>query len=160
MENYVKETILSILLMLISVCSFGQKGDKLTDKGYHGEISVSSIFDSNPSLHPVISTTHGYNFGNGFNLGAGLGIIDYDQPILLAYLDAGYYFDCNKWHPYGRATIGIVNGEHGDAITGVLFVPEIGVGKGRFTLGVGVAHELFIEADNIVRPQLSLSFHF
>ena len=44
MEKYVKETILSILLLLISVCSFGQKGDKLTDKGYHGEISVSSIF--------------------------------------------------------------------------------------------------------------------
>ena len=159
-EKKVKKTIMSITILLISVCSFGQGGNKLIGKGYHGEISVSTLFGALSTFETAVSTTQSYNFGNGFSLGGGVGIEDFNNPSLYVYMDASYYFDRNQWYPYGRTKIGVVNGGYGDAITGVLFIPEIGIGKGRFTLGAGLVYNFFLEAVNIVRPQLSLSFHF
>ena len=156
----IKITFLSITILLISVCSFGQSGNKLIDKGYHGEISVSTLFGALSTFETAVSTTQSYNFGNGFSLGGGVGIEDFNNPSLYVYMDASYYFDRNQWYPYGRAKLGIVYGEFIDDSAGVLFVPEIGIGKGRFTLGAGLAYNFFLEAVNIVRPQLSLSFHF
>lgn len=72
-----KRLILIIAVFVLMVLGFGIQNAHAYEKGYNGNVSISENIGINKGLINnvvEITTSHGYNFGDGMYMGGGIGL--------------------------------------------------------------------------------------
>ena len=89
MKRLVRSLCLSAIAVLLSSTAFAQQ-HRVFERGYAGNVSFSAgAILGVPNAQ--ISTSHGYAFGNGLYMGAGLGI-DLNPQFSPIFADVRYTF--------------------------------------------------------------------
>lgn len=130
----------SLLLIVLSFAANAQSGNIQYEKGYRPDVELSwgnkSAFE--------ITTSQGYNFGNGFYVGGGVGFSQdrlndlYETKTYLVpvFAESKYTFTRTKLYP----TIGVRTGVQVDINnSGMRYMlnPYLSLGLHRFALIVG-----------------------
>ena len=107
-----KRLFLSLVCSLLCVSVFAQES-RAFKQGYSGNVEVANMTIFGKDMYGArmqFGTTHGYNFGNGAFIGAGLGAL-YDisitAPNFTAFLDTKYNFTDNKVSPFAAVRTGV-----------------------------------------------------
>lgn len=137
-----KKSIVICLLLTISVTGFSQQANHRYEKGYGGNVAVGIA--AGYGFTGMLTTSHGYNFGNGVFLGAGTGVMTnlYDVIDIPLFTHLRYSFIPKKVSPFIGAKAGITYflGRFG---LGLTLSPEIGINIGKVSLGLGYMFERF-----------------
>lgn len=156
-------TIATVLILALTSASEASAQDsRFYRKGYSGNAGLGVMAKEYP--YGTLSTTHGYNFGNGWFIGGGVsfqsglyprmydpaitedgsGIIhtgsneQYEGGFLLgAHFDARYAFLNRKFTPFVDMKAGVTYDLALEAPGGFV-QPSVGVAYGRFSLSAGL----------------------
>lgn len=112
-----------------------------------------------------VSTTHGYNFGNGMFVGGGIGFYaewrnGYDQAhsfLTPAYAEAKYSFMNTLASPYLALRAGVAVDVTDVNVRGLLN-PRVGIDIWNFSLGVGYDWQMFNNARHGINFMVSYNF--
>lgn len=133
MKRLVRSLCLSAIAVLLSSTAFAQQ-HRVFERGYAGNVSFSAgaILDV-PNAQ--ISTSHGYAFGNGLYMGAGLGI-DFNPQFSPIFADVRYTFGKESVRPY----VGLRSGFCPLVPLMYVFIPSVGIDFGRMTAFCSFTH--------------------
>ena len=126
-----KKKIILFILSFVSLCSLAEAQGKAQwpvsyRRGYRADIQTGVVLNLNGPSY-VMTTSHGYSFGNGIFIGAGTGLyvdtfamgkndVQYQIPV---FVKAGGLYDCTLNSP------------------GYMVRPSVGVDLWRVSISVG-----------------------
>lgn len=116
---------------------------RMYEKGYGADIQISGAFDTY-SKQGVLSTSHGYRFGNGLYVGGGIGfgvdqwdVNENKNRFLVQYFaDIKYSFTDRLASPFVTLRAGGMY-DYANVGAGYMLRPAVGVDIWRFSLTVG-----------------------
>ena len=128
-----KKNLMLIILFLLMCGGGSMAGNKLSNKGYVGNLSITVT----PQLEfgVDVMTSHGYSFGNGLWIGGGAGVSYagyYDGIFLPIYTEAKFTFMKDmKASPFVDCKFGIMTDTENFH---TLFSPTFGVDINRISV--------------------------
>lgn len=159
-----KRLFLFVLLLSMSIGAAAQKSP--FHKGYRGDVSLGGSIGITKDVRNdafSFSTTHGYSYGDGFFIGAGLGlnVLTSEGFTIPVYATAKYNFLDKELSPFVDCRIG---GEAlvQDGDTGLAFItsPGLGVDFRRFSFRAAYLCEVgrFTERAPVLPTQVTTLF--
>lgn len=155
-----KKVILTVLLMAFAVVAFAQTSNSSYKKGYKADVELGTkIYSGKGKGCYMVTTSHGYSFGNGLYVGGGLGIgvetfgmlYNADARICVPiFADVKYSFMNRLVSPF----VSLKTGGYYDYTQcgiGYFVRPAIGVDIWRFSLNVGADYMRSGYASTVVR---------
>lgn len=137
-----KKLVLVLCVAIIGVSVAAQEGFSYR-KGYRGDVSLGGSVGVTKGVRNdafSFSTIHGYSFGDGVFVGAGVGVnlLTTDQVTIPVYVVGKYTFLDNNITPFVDCRVGaeavVYNLDKGRAF---IVSPAIGVDLGRFSIRAG-----------------------
>lgn len=137
-----KKLVLVLCVALITMSVAAQESFSYR-KGYRGDVSLGGSVGVTKDVRNdafSLSTTHGYSFGDGVFVGAGVGvnILTTDQVTIPVYVVGKYTFLDNNITPFVDCRVGaeavVYNLDKGRAF---MVSPAVGVDLGRFSIRAG-----------------------
>lgn len=107
LKHILKCLIIAFPMLFVSTSMHAESKDSRIS-GYRGNLSFSITpeIESEVPIGIDITTSHGYSFGNGWWLGAGIGIMGYHGVIIPIFSEAQYSFTKSQLSPYVFTKIG------------------------------------------------------
>ena len=137
-----KKLVLVLCVAIIGVSVAAQEGFSFR-KGYRGDVSLGGSVGVTKGVRNdafSFSTIHGYSFGDGVFVGAGVGVnvLTTDQVTIPVYVVGKYTFLDNNITPFVDCRVGaeavVYNLDKGRAF---MVSPAVGVDLGRFSIRAG-----------------------
>ena len=137
-----KKLVLVLCVALITMSVSAQESFSYR-KGYRGDVSLGGSVGVTKGVRNdafSFSTIHGYSFGDGVFVGAGVGVnlLTTDQVTIPVYVVGKYTFLDNNITPFVDCRVGaeavVYNLDKGRAF---IVSPAIGVDLGRFSIRAG-----------------------
>lgn len=137
-----KKLVLVLCVALITMSVAAQESFSFR-KGYRGDVSLGGSVGVTKGVRNdafSFSTIHGYSFGDGVFVGAGVGVnlLTTDQVTIPVYVVGKYTFLDNNITPFVDCRVGaeavVYNLDKGRAF---IVSPAIGVDLGRFSIRAG-----------------------
>ena len=138
-----KKLILIAAAVMLAAMSASAQGNKAFEKGYRGSVGVGgnvSVTKGWPNSAVELTTSHGYSFGDGMYVGAGVGFnldmsgVDVGIPV---FLDVKYNLVDWKLSPYIDCRMGMEFMTYENLDYGFLASPGIGFDYRDMSLRVG-----------------------
>lgn len=140
--SVMKKLFLCVALIVLCLGAMAQQSYSFR-KGYRGDVALGGAVGITKGVRNdafSLSTTHGYSFGDGVFVGAGVGvnILTTDQVTIPVYVVGKYTFLDNSITPFVDCRVGaeavVYNLDKGRAF---IVSPAIGVDLGRFSIRAG-----------------------
>lgn len=140
--SVMKKLFLCVALIVLCLGAMAQESFSYR-KGYRGDVSLGGSVGVTKGVRNdafSFSTIHGYSFGDGVFVGAGVGvnILTTDQVTIPVYVVGKYTFLDNSITPFVDCRVGaeavVYNLDKGRAF---IVSPAIGVDLGRFSIRAG-----------------------
>lgn len=137
-----KKLVLVLCVALITMSVAAQESFSYR-KGYRGDVSLGGSVGVTKGVRNdafSFSTIHGYSFGDGVFVGAGVGVnvLTTDQVTIPVYVVGKYTFLDNNITPFVDCRVGaeavVYNLDKGRAF---MVSPAVGVDLGRFSIRAG-----------------------
>ena len=136
---------LMILLSLLLACEVSAQENKFYRQGYVGDVEMSVKAALQKEVYAdffSVYTMHGYAFGDGAFIGAGLGVkllerankYNFDIPV---FVQADYHFLDKQFSPFVALRSGVQFSPDSTGTFTVFINPRIGVDLGRFYAQLG-----------------------